>query len=100
MAAEITQFPSASDRSDSLQNAAIWTGFTGEFMALSGGAERDKRPLSSRWMTDELIAYTRRVWSTYLGYPVTEAEAIEMLTNVRNVALAIQAAKEEGEPTP
>jgi len=51
-------------------------------------------------MTDELVAYTRRVWSAYLGQPVTEAEAVEMLTNVRNVGLAILAASEDGEQVP
>lgn len=69
-------------------------------MALTGGAERDHRPVSARWMTDELVAYTRRVWSAYLGQPVTEAEAVEMLTNVRNVGLAILAASEDGEQVP
>lgn len=48
-----------------------------------------RRPLSSDWITDELLAETRRVWSRYLGRVVTDDEAIEMLMNVRNAALAI-----------
>ena len=64
-------------------------------MALLENAKREQRPLSTRWMSDELIAYTQRVWSAYLGQPVTETEAVEMLTNVRNVVLAILATEEE-----
>lgn len=48
-----------------------------------------RRPLSSGWITDELLAETRRVWSRYLGRVVTDEEAIEILINVRNAALAI-----------
>lgn len=48
-----------------------------------------RRPLSAKWITDELLAETRRVWTRYLGRVVTDDEAIEMLINVRNAALAI-----------
>jgi len=48
-----------------------------------------RRPLSADWITDELVAETRRVWSRYLRRVVTDEEAIEMLINVRNAALAI-----------
>jgi hypothetical protein len=44
-------------------------------------------------------AEIRRSTSQRAGHPVTEAEAVEMLTNVRNVALALAAA-EDGEPKP
>ena len=54
-----------------------------------------RRPLSAAWITDALIAETRRVWSRHLGRVVTQEEAIEMLINVRNVALAIMAAEAE-----
>lgn len=87
-------------RSDSSVNAADSTGLPGQIMALTEGVGRDWRPLSTAWMTEELVAYTRRVWSAYLGHPVTEAEAVEMLTNVRNVAMAIMAAEERDEATP
>lgn len=48
-----------------------------------------RRPLSAQWITDELLAETRRVWSWHLRRVVTDDEAIEMLMNVRNAALAI-----------
>jgi len=99
MAAELTKASPRMGRSDSAAGAANQTGLSGQIMALTEAAKRERRPLSTRWMTDELIAYTQRVWSAYLGHPVTEAEAVEMLTNVRNVALALAAA-EDGEPRP
>lgn len=48
-----------------------------------------RRPLSAAWITDELLAETRRVWSRHLRWIVDDEEAIEMLVNVRNAALAI-----------
>lgn len=54
------------------------------------------RPLSEAWITDELIAETRRVWSRHLGRSVSDDEAIEMLVNVRNAALAILRANQSG----
>ena len=86
--------------SDSTSIVANKTGFQGQMMALIGDATREQRPLSTRWMSDELIAYTQRVWSTYLGQPVTETEAVEMLTNVRNVMLAILATDEKNGEKP
>ena len=65
------------------------TGLSGQNMALIPYIKRDQRPLSTRWMSDKLIAETQRVWSAYLTRPVDEAEAIEMLTNVRHLALAL-----------
>lgn len=62
--------------------------------SLAGGR---RRPLSAAWITDALIAETRRVWSRHLGRIVTEEEAIEMLINVRNAALAIMAVADEGD---
>ena len=49
---------------------------------------RQERP----GITDEAIADTRRVWSPYYGHELTDAEAIEILTNVRQLAeLLVQA---------
>ncbi|MCG3128290.1 MAG: hypothetical protein CHACPFDD_03168 [Phycisphaerae bacterium] len=48
-----------------------------------------RRPLSAAWITDELLAETRRVWSRHLRRDVHDEEAIEMLINVRNAAMAI-----------
>jgi hypothetical protein len=52
--------------------------------------------MSAGWITDELIVETRRVWSGHLGRIVSEDEAIEMLMNVRNAAVAIMAAGTNG----
>ena len=101
MAAEMTPESTPIDRSDSASGAANRTGLSGPIMALTESANCDRRPLSTRWMTDELIAYTQRVWSAYLGHPVTEAEAVEMLTNLRNLASALlTTSEEEGESQP
>ncbi|MEP0846185.1 MAG: hypothetical protein HRF50_05100 [Phycisphaerae bacterium] len=48
-----------------------------------------RRPLSAQWITDQLLADTRRVWSRHLRRVVTDDEAIDMLINVRNAAVAI-----------
>ena len=56
---------------------------------IHGKIKADQRPLSTCWMSDKLIADTQRIWSTYLARYVSEAEAIEILTNVRNFALAL-----------
>lgn len=45
-----------------------------------------RRPPGAAWITDEAIADTRRVWSPYYGRELTEAEAVEILMNVRNLA--------------
>ena len=71
------------------------TGFLRQDVALTPVAG-PPRPMSADWITDDLIAETRRVWSGHLGRIVSEDEAIEMLTNVRNAALAIMAARDNG----
>ena len=45
-----------------------------------------RRPPGAAWITDEAIADTRRVWSPYYGRELTEAEAVEILMTVRNLA--------------
>ena len=42
--------------------------------------------MSLAWITDDLLRYTREVWSRAYGRPVSEAEAIEMLVNVKRFA--------------
>ena len=42
------------------------------------------RPLA--WMTPELLTWTREIWTAVYGYPVTEPEAIEILSNVKRLA--------------
>ena len=71
------------------------TGFLRQDVALTSVAV-PPRPMSAGWITDELVAETRRVWSGHLGRIVSEDEAIEMLMNVRNAALAIMAAGVNG----
>ena len=44
------------------------------------------RPPVRGWITDEMIAETQQVWGAYLGRPVPEDEAIEMLVNVHRLA--------------
>jgi uncharacterized protein YktA (UPF0223 family) len=44
------------------------------------------RPLSLAWMTEELIDRTQAVWSRAYGRDVSEAEAVEILSNVRRFA--------------
>jgi hypothetical protein len=58
---------------------------------LSSGSEQEvelseavkNRPDSIAWMTDELIAETRRVWSPHYGRVISEDEAIDILHNVK-----------------
>jgi len=71
------------------------TGLLRQDVALTPVA-KSPRPMSADWITDELVAETRRVWSGHLGRIVTEDEAVEMLMNVRNAAVAIMAAGTNG----
>ncbi len=59
-----------------------------------GGATQ---PLSLRWVTEDLIAYTQRVWAKELGREVSREEAIEMLVNVKLMAEAFYLAEQEGD---
>ena len=54
------------------------------------------RPLSMAWMSDDLLAKTRRVWSRAYGRPVSEEEAVEILMNVKHMAEALTRAKRVG----
>jgi len=63
-----------------------------------GDSERDvpivppaERPLRSTWMTDELIADTRRVWSKAYGRIITDEECIEILANIKRLAEVLNA---------
>jgi hypothetical protein len=57
--------------------------------------DRPQRPLSLAWISDELLAETRDVWSEVYGRPVDEAEAVEILMNAKRFAeVLIQAVKE------
>jgi hypothetical protein len=53
------------------------------------------RSLSLAWMTEELIDRTRTVWSRAYGRDISEAEAVEILSNVRRFAeVAIEMQRE------
>ena len=55
------------------------------------------RPLSMQWLSDERIAEARRVWSKAYGRVISEDEAVEILTNVRQLAEVLLRAEEEKE---
>jgi len=55
-----------------------------------------KRPLSQAWITDELIAETRRTWSPIYGRVISDDEAVEILVNVKRLAEVLMRAKREG----
>lgn len=72
------------------ENPAELTGFPRPKSAYCDTLEAASlRPLSLAWITDELLAYTRDVWSRHLGRDVSEDEAIEMLLNVKRLAETI-----------
>ena len=62
-----------------------------------GPGARSPAPLSAAWMTDELIEDTRRIWSNAYGRVVTVEEAMEILMNVRGLALTMVKAQREGQ---
>ena len=53
--------------------------------------EEPRSPLA--WVSDELLAKTRQVWSQEIGRPVGVEEAVEILTNVKHLAQALYKAK-------
>jgi hypothetical protein len=54
------------------------------------------RPKAQEWMSDELIADTRRVWSVAYGRVISTDEAVEILNNVRRFAgVMLRAEREE-----
>lgn len=63
-------------------------------------ADWEPRPsLEAEWITEDLIARTRKVWSNYLGRDVPPEEATEILLNVHMIAdtfrqAALEAAEE------
>lgn len=43
-------------------------------------------PLSEAWITDELLASQRRLWSKAYGRLLSEEETVEILMNIRRFA--------------
>lgn len=55
-------------------------------------------PLSTAWITDELLRETRRVWSKAYRRPIDDREATEILMNVKRFAeVLLKAAKAESQ---
>ncbi len=74
------------------------TGLHRGIMGTHGAGGAPERPLSLAWITDDLVTYTREVWTGQLGREVSEEEAVEMLVNVKRVAEAmLRAAAPEGD---
>lgn len=48
------------------------------------------------WATDELVAETRRVWTSAYGRVVAAEEAVEILMNIRRLAFALADSQQEG----
>lgn len=49
------------------------------------------------WISDELIAETRRTWSVAYGRMISVEEAVEILNNVKRLAGVLLRAVEEGQ---
>ena len=65
------------------------------FVEQDGPGCAPARPLSLAWIDDEWLAETIDVWSEFLGRPVPEEEAIEMLLNVKQLAEVLLSAGQE-----
>ena len=62
------------------------------------GSGDDPRPLSVAWVTDGLLVRTREVWSEAYGRIISEAEAIEILVNVKRLGeVMLRAVQGEGD---
>ena len=57
------------------------------------------RPISQTWITEELIAETRRTWSPIYGRVISDEEAVEMLTNVKQFVEILLRAKRREQPS-
>jgi hypothetical protein len=71
------------------------TGFPGQDEVHPTGRQRDRRPLSMAWISDELLARTIDVWSTNYGRPISEDEVVEILMNVKRLAEVLLEARKE-----
>jgi len=76
-----------------MQNLPEGPGLFDETMA---NGQVTERPLSMAWITDELLAETRRVWSEAYGRVISVDEATEILMNVKRFAEVLLAARPEG----
>ena len=54
-------------------------------------------PYSAKWISEDLLAETREIWSKAYGRVLSNEEAIEILMNVKRMAeVLIQMQKERG----
>jgi len=53
-------------------------------------------PLETAWISEGLVARTQDVWGRYLQREVNRDEAIEMLVNVKRIAMVFYQAGQEG----
>lgn len=49
----------------------------------------DSRPVALAWITDELIAEHRRVWSSRYRRTISQEEAIEIIMNIKRFAESV-----------
>jgi hypothetical protein len=56
----------------------------------------EPRCVGGEWMSDELMADTRRVWSVAYGRVISTDEAVEILNNVKRLADVMLRAQREG----
>ena len=54
------------------------------------------RPLSTEWISEELLFETRKLWSKAYNRVISIDEAIEILTNVKQVAEVLVRVHKEG----
>lgn len=62
------------------------TALSESLQANPAAPDRDRVPLSARWITPELLHRTQQVWTRAYGRPIAPDEAVEILTNVRHLA--------------
>ncbi len=58
----------------------------------------ETKPLSSAWISNDLLRRTVEVWSEAYGRPISEDEAMEILMNIKRMAeLLLEMRKEAGQ---
>ena len=75
------------------------TGLTGPDEEGVTGPQRDRRPLSMAWISDELLAETIDVWSENYDRPISEEEAVEILMNVKRLGEVLLKLRREADGT-
>jgi len=87
-----------SDTKEIFENPEDLTGFSPGISPNDPLPEgRLKRTARMAWISDELLDWTQRLWSKNYGRPVGVEEAVEILTNVKHLALALAKAKRGGD---